>query len=772
MRNVISTFCCLALLVFCTSDLSSKGFSTSTFSMHCPDDVWASCTDELWDLSIYGQAYYHDYSGNHWAGYPYEQWYLNSCNAGYITRTWTVHDAYGHTHSCTQTIHVGSSNGFNEHDIYWPNDHVDVEGCNASTHPNNLGYGNGYPTYNYEACSLIGITYDDHTFQFGPSCKKIIRTWKVIDWCQYVPNSSNNTGLWTFTQVIKVSESEAPYLNCPDDITVGSYDCMDAEVTTIDFELAPSSCGNDYMITNNSPFAYSNGANISGVYPIGKTTVRYKIEYGCGRKKYCYQDVYVEDHSVPVPYCLGRLGVALMGMDTNDDGINDEGMVAVWAKDLNRDSYSPCGHDPLTFSFERDSIVMSRTFTCEDVGENEIQVWVIDALGNRNFCTAIISVQNNAAQIENCKPETEEEEEETEEESEESFVSLKGSVSDAFDQVPNDIHITMEMTRVDTTIETRLDTSYIYSIDSLYANGEWSYIQLIDTSVLSTIDTIITFSHDSHDLSVNQNGIYLDDSLTTNLNYTVSVNTEKLETDKTNIDVYDAQMLLNHVLGLDIIRDPYLLLAADINMDGKIDTDDLFALVKHTQNKDLVNLPPLRWIAFDASQSPEIGWSSLLENTSLHYDKPEVSIEDADFMLVQLGNLNPQKVETKSRNLDIMISKLNEQVETIMANDKLTVIRNGKNTSDFSVSLSSELVNIYPNPFKDDFQLTVLSDKTQKVTFELYDLSGKRVLTYEQVIHPGHHTIRILVPESLNAGIYYTFFKMGKFKNQGKIIKL
>jgi len=109
------------------------------FSIHCPYDVTVSCTDEIWDLSIYGNANYHDYTGWHDAGTPVEHYYLNSCNSGYITRTWTVEDYNWNLHTCTQTITVsGGSNPFGYDDIWWPHNYIELEGCNPSTHPSHM----------------------------------------------------------------------------------------------------------------------------------------------------------------------------------------------------------------------------------------------------------------------------------------------------------------------------------------------------------------------------------------------------------------------------------------------------------------------------------------------------------------------------------------------------------------------------------------------------------------------------------------------------------
>ena len=102
--------------------------------LFCPPDVYVDCDDELWDLSIYGNATYKDYSGTHDAGEPYVKYYLNSCNIGYITRSWSIR-LYGVDYSCYQTIHVSGSGSIGYNDIDWPEKNVDLSGCNPGLDP-------------------------------------------------------------------------------------------------------------------------------------------------------------------------------------------------------------------------------------------------------------------------------------------------------------------------------------------------------------------------------------------------------------------------------------------------------------------------------------------------------------------------------------------------------------------------------------------------------------------------------------------------------------
>src|SRR5690606_17781413 len=93
--------------------------------------------------------------------------------------------------------------------VKWPCD-VLITSC-----PDELS-NTGEPIIYADACSLIGVTYEDSRFDFseGGACYKILRDWKVIDWCQYDPVTGE--GLWAYTQVIKVLDDDAPvFISCP-----------------------------------------------------------------------------------------------------------------------------------------------------------------------------------------------------------------------------------------------------------------------------------------------------------------------------------------------------------------------------------------------------------------------------------------------------------------------------------------------------------------------------------------------------------------------------
>ncbi|TNE61586.1 MAG: T9SS type A sorting domain-containing protein [Bacteroidetes bacterium] len=101
------------------------------------------------------------------------------CNKGTITRTFRAYDCGGLSSQCTQRVTVTYNQNYS---IKFPND-VIVTQCDGSGMY-------GEPTFLGEDCELLGVSHEDVIFTVVPdACYKIERTWTIINWCTYDPNS-------------------------------------------------------------------------------------------------------------------------------------------------------------------------------------------------------------------------------------------------------------------------------------------------------------------------------------------------------------------------------------------------------------------------------------------------------------------------------------------------------------------------------------------------------------------------------------------------------
>jgi hypothetical protein len=136
--------------------------------------------------------------------------------------------------------------------------------------------------------------------------------------------------------------------------------------------------------------------NASNTYPLGFHRVIYSFEDRCGNRTVREQFLDLRFCKAPVPVCIHGLSTDLMPVDTDGDGIEDTGMITIWASDFDASSYHPCGL-PFTFSLAPDINVTSRTFDCSHVGQGQVPVnlYVTDNLGNQAFCETYIIIQDN-----------------------------------------------------------------------------------------------------------------------------------------------------------------------------------------------------------------------------------------------------------------------------------------------------------------------------------------------------------------------------------------
>ena len=306
------------------------------------------------------------------------------------------------------------------------------------------------PTWTGVACGLVGVSYEDETVYFDDeACIKIIRRWTVVDWCTWEPNDGsenfddeNDTerdqfvvcedwceeygchardggsvyfrytevdwdGYYTFDQIFKVVDTEGPTLaDCEDQMfAADGADCTGSFSVTKTAE-ENGACASEYirwtvyvldadgaMVADpkyaTKPSGEAMSAQGEDLAP-GTYTVRWVAADGCGNEAKCDEEIMIADKKAPTPYCIQSISTAVMA--------GDEPMVEIWASDYDLGAEDNCSaHEDLLFSFSGDEYVPNMTFTCDDVtgGNIELQVWVWDEAGNRDYCYVEIRIDDN-----------------------------------------------------------------------------------------------------------------------------------------------------------------------------------------------------------------------------------------------------------------------------------------------------------------------------------------------------------------------------------------
>ena len=326
---------------------------------------------------------------------------IDQCGNGRIIRTFRATDPNGSS-TCRQIITINNPSPFDGTSIIWPRDYEANSGtCDpGGLDPETLPIIFGYPRFTEDECDLVSAAYDDWVFPFGTggsnACFKIIRRWKVIDWCgAYTDPQTGQTihPTWEHEQVLKVINDVAPeFVTGCDPVTEVSVDpdCDDAQVVLV--ATATDDCTNDLVYSyridafNTGTFDINgSGNNATGDYPVGTHRILWTVEDQCGNSTSCESTFTVVNSKLPTPYCYNGLAVTIMP---------SSGMIAIWASDFDAGSYHSCGLD-VTVAFSPNPLDTGRIFTCDDLGVQTIEMYVIDENGEYDFCTTFIDIQDN-----------------------------------------------------------------------------------------------------------------------------------------------------------------------------------------------------------------------------------------------------------------------------------------------------------------------------------------------------------------------------------------
>ena len=505
---------------------------------------------------------------------------LNTCGSGVLTRQITLLNAQGvQTDFCTQRITFVSGTQLQFSDITPPNSPVEVDGCGIGA----LDVANiTMPIVPDGVCQQIAMAIVNDTFPFTEegACLKIIRTYKVIDWCiSDGPGSATNP--FEFVQIIKVSNSVKPtFTNVFEaDSTYCSFaaDCGGREVTgltatsiddcTIDSELIRK-----YETRNADGIVvkFGNGHDASGSYDLGAFTVRFIAEDKCGNQEIAESTFSIISCKQPVPYCLDGISTSLTLMDPEEDG-EFVAMVMLDTDFFDAGSYHPCDLD-VTLSFSADTTNKVIIFDCDDLGEQEVQLWVTDSNGNQDFCIASLDVQDNDGLC-GLKP-----------------ANIQGRIYTSADAELNEATVQLISAEMQEDIT---DENGEYGFMDMPLGGNYSVAPLKNDDVLNGVSTL------------------------------------------------DLVMIQRHILGIAEFDDAYKYIAADINHDDRLTATDLVTLRKTILgiNTQFTNNTSWRFIdekhVFANENDP---WETTFAES---YDISTLTADMwIDFIAVKIGDIN------------------------------------------------------------------------------------------------------------------------------------
>jgi len=513
---------------------------------------------------------------------------------------------------------------------------------------------------------------------------------------------------------------EVPLLSCSKVVTVKASRCDSAYVKTSSVTVEGGSCTGGYVIENDSPYALFDGADASGTYPIGSTKFNYIVGYACGQRVICESEVIVEDKN-PVPYCYASLNVVLMPLDTDNDGVVDNGMVEVWAKDLNLGSYHPCNTKPLQFSFSSDVTDDVIFFDCDQVGYNTVEMWVTDTEGRQSFCLVTIFVQNNAANIPDCSPDVGAK-----------FV-FSGEILNEDAEPLENVIVTAKDNDPIYEYETEVvETHEFVIIDSFY-NSAGLLLHIFDTRVV--LDTIVSDSSaqvNVKHLYTNEEGKFGSNDVLMDRNYLLSAYKSG---NMSLVDQNDLALLNAYLSERYTFESPYSYIAADINEDNVINQED-YELLSELVNGEEDEWPKERqWVFYN---SIEMGSMS---------DNP---LEDE--MTQEIMVLSNESRVSKINLMGVLKGDIDKH-ESFIEEDNLE-------------RRNIEEIQIFPNPFSEKFVITNPEQELLKIS--ILSMDGRLIFEEEQ----SSSRIEFNQTKDMPSGTYFYQIEYEQNVLSGKIIKL
>lgn len=330
-----------------------------------------------------------------------------SCGVGNVLRTFTLTQngqVYG---TCTQTITFQNNDKFyinsldpndGNDDVVWPKDFEVLGQCTFNgLLPETLPDSSAMPIITEDACDLVGMRYEDLVFPFttNGACYKIIRTWYVIDWCQ--KDTDGNHLTWSYEQEIKVTDNDAPSImssSMPRIQCTYDGECLDGY---IQLDAAATDCTPtselkwSYQVYQDGQlYSSGSGNDASGTYPVGEYEIEFEVEDRCGNVSTTGYTFEVRNCKAPTAVCI-KLATSLTLMNVNG---SDTALVMVTPEMFDNKSYHVCGY-PLLLSFSADTTDKLRTFGCDNIGDQDIELWVTDVNGNTSVCTTHVNVQDS-----------------------------------------------------------------------------------------------------------------------------------------------------------------------------------------------------------------------------------------------------------------------------------------------------------------------------------------------------------------------------------------
>ena len=402
------------------------------------------------------------------------------------------------------------------------------------------------------ACDLLSYEVDEKVFTtVEDACLKVVRTFTIVNLCTYqvgdetvtITREADEHGVATapqvitsegyekvgkleYVQILKLKDDTAPVItlaevdNCLVDEDCGANKRFAITATDCN-ELSTESLVYNWVLSTNGTELTKGEGNFFD-YPVApKMTynVRWTVANQCGNTAWKDAPYEFWDCKKPAPYCLHGIAVDLM---------EEVGTIQIWAKDLDINSSDNCTpKDRLTFKIWHEALGDAPTdsagvqalpevitLNCAYLGNQSVNLYVIDEEGNWDYCNTYVNVQDNTSACEG-------------------------------EELPNE-----DMALVSGTIMDWKASNTVEGVKVFNAGAN---------STVSSMETQ-TDGHYNFELAMYDN-------------YTITP--EKYDNPLNGVSTFDLVLITKHILGQQEMTNPYQLIAADVNNSKTITAFDM-----------------------------------------------------------------------------------------------------------------------------------------------------------------------------------------------------
>lgn len=250
----------------------------------------------------------------------------------------------------------------------------------------------------------------------------------------------------------------------------------------------------------------------------------------------------------------------------------------------------------------------------------------------------------------------------------------------------------------------------------------------------------------------NQSGTYRMDGLARGYDYTLYA--DKADKAQNGVTTLDMLLISQHVLGKKRLSSPYQLLAADVNQSGTISTIDLIKIRRVILHLDTTFEGGKTWLFVDAKhrfKDPNNPWAEVIPS-SLQFNDLDRSVQDAGFIGIKLGDVNG----------NVEVNTLQQPLASVFNTHTLGKVALA--ATDF------KMLSVYPNPFQDEVQLTWNSPSSGEALLQVFDFLGRMVRQDRVSLVQGENRFSYSHQQLQDAGTYTVLIHLEGQVIQGRMV--